>query len=142
MESALFKDGRCAWSLFRFPEFKEESGTLCVIEDRYLLHEVKRVFYVHDVPAGVSRSGHCHVELKQTLLCVSGCVEIDLNWGVGKQTVRLEAGVPVGLFLEGRTWRRLSSFSEGAVLVVACDRAYKDDVVIRSYQKFLESVND
>ena len=141
METALFKNGQRAWSLFHVPEFKEETGTLCVIEEPHLVHEIKRVFYVHDVPAGVSRSGHCHAELKQTLFCAAGCVEIDLDWGVGEQTVRLAAGTPVGLFLNGRTWRRLSSFSEGAVLVVACDRAYKDDVVIRCYQEFLESVN-
>lgn len=116
-------------------------GDICVVENGETIpFDVRRIYYLYDVPGGVSRGGHAHKNLSQLIIAASGSFTVTLDDGKVKRTFILNRPYQ-GLYVKPGIWRELDDFSSGSVcLVLASDKYYEADY-IRSYQDFLNFRN-
>lgn len=113
------------------------SGNITVIENlKHIPFEVKRVYYLYDVPGGGERGGHAHKELRQLIIAASGCFDIVLDDGKNKKIVELNRPY-FGLYVVPGIWREIINFSSGAICLVLASEVYQKDDYIRDYQDFL-----
>lgn len=115
----------------------DRKGNLTVVENGITLpFDVKRVYYLYDVPGGESRGSHAHKELEQLVVAASGSFRVTLDDGKAKRTFYLNRPYQ-GLFIKPGLWRDLDDFSSGAVCMVLASDVYKAEDYIRDYQEFL-----
>ena len=99
--------------------------------------DIKRVYYLYDVPGGESRGAHAHRELQQLIIAANGSFSITLDDGKNKKTFTLNRPYQ-GLIIVPRIWRDLGDFSSGAVLVCLASEHYDEYDYIRDYDEFLK----
>jgi dTDP-4-dehydrorhamnose 3,5-epimerase-like enzyme len=121
------------------PKIKNANGNIGVIENDVVPFEIKRVYYLYDVPNSAKRGGHAHKDLKQMLIALSGSFDVVLKDGKKKQTITLNKP-DKGLLITSNIWRELENFSSGAVCMVIASEAYDETDYIREYKTFLEYV--
>lgn len=115
----------------------DRKGNLTVVENGVTLpFDVKRVYYLYDVPGGESRGSHAHRELSQLIIAASGSFRVTLDDGLEKQSFFLNRPY-VGLLVRPGLWRDLDDFSSGAVCMVLASEIYKAEDYIRDYGEFL-----
>lgn len=115
----------------------ERLGNLSVIQSGETLpFDVKRVFFIYDVPGGESRGGHSHREIKEFIVAVSGSFSITLDDGRERRTVMLNRPY-VGLLVEPGVWLTLHDFSSGAIALVFTSDLYDPADHIKDYDAFL-----
>jgi len=102
--------------------------------------EVKRVFYIYDIPGGEDRGAHAHKEFHQFLIAASGSFEIELNDGTTKRTVMLNRPY-FGLHIPPGIWAAEKGFSSGAICLVLTSHAYAAKDYIRDYEEYLNFKN-
>lgn len=113
-------------------------GNLTVVENGHTLpFDVKRVYYLYDVPGGESRGAHAHRELEQFIVAASGSFKVTLDDGICKRTFFLNRPYQ-GLYVKPGMWRELDDFSSGAVCMVLASDVYKKEDYIREYEEFIE----
>lgn len=112
-------------------------GNITIVQKGKLLpFNVKRVYYLYDVPGGSERGGHAHKTLNQLIVAASGSFDVILDDGREKKTIQLNRPY-FGLLVVPGIWREIVNFSSGAIcLVLASDKYIKDDY-IRDYKDFL-----
>ncbi len=116
----------------------DRKGNLSVVENGLTLpFDVKRVYYLYDVPGGESRGSHAHKELSQLIIAASGSFRVTLDDGTCKRTFYLNRPYQ-GLLVKPGIWRDLDDFSSGAVCMVLASEVYKVEDYIRDYDEFLE----
>lgn len=125
-------------SLIKIPKIEDPRGNLSVIEKECIPFEIKRVYYLYDVPAGAERGGHSHIELKEFLVALSGSFDVILNDGVHEKAVTLNKPYE-GLLIENGIWRELKNFSSGAVCLVVASSIFEEEDYIRDFDEFLAS---
>lgn len=115
----------------------DRKGNLSVVENGETFpFDVKRVYYIYDVPGGESRGAHAHKELSQVIVAVSGSFKVTLDDGNVKRTFFLNRPYQ-GLYVKSGMWRDLDDFSSGAVCMVLASDVYKSEDYIRDYDEFL-----
>ena len=120
----------------------DRKGNLTVVENgKTLPFDVKRVYYLYDVPGGESRGAHAHKELEQLIIAASGSFKVTLDDGRIKRSFFLNRPYQ-GLYVKPGLWRDLKDFSSGAVCMVLASEVYQAEDYIRDYQKFLEFRNN
>lgn len=120
----------------------DRKGNLSVVENGVTLpFDVKRVYYIYDVPGGESRGAHAHKELEQLVVAASGSFKVTLDDGKVRRTFFLNRPNQ-GLYVKPGMWRDLEDFSSGAVCMVLASEVYMADDYIRDYQEFLKFRND
>ena len=113
-------------------------GNLTVVENgKTLPFDVRRVYYLYDIPGGESRGAHAHKELTQMIVAVSGSFRVTLDDGNVKRSFILNRPYQ-GLYVKPGIWRDLDDFSAGAVCMVLASDIYKKEDYIRSYDEFIE----
>lgn len=111
-------------------------GNLSVVQNGETLpFDVKRVYYIYDVPGGEERGSHAHRELSQLIVAASGSFTVTLDDGDCKRSFFLNRPYQ-GLYVKPGMWRTLSDFSSGAVCMVLASDIYKNEDYIRDYQNF------
>lgn len=116
----------------------DRKGNLTVVENgKDLPFDVKRVYYLYDVPGGESRGSHAHRNLNQLIIAASGSFTVTLSDGVKKKSFFLNRPYK-GLLVRPGMWRDLDDFSSGAVCMVLASDVYKAEDYIRDYDEFLE----
>lgn len=116
-------------------------GNLTVVENgKTLPFDVKRAYYLYDVPGGESRGAHAHKDLSQLIIAASGSFTVTLNDGKVKRTFFLNRPYQ-GLYVKPGIWRDLDDFSSGAVCMVLASDIYKKDDYIRDFEEFIEFRN-
>lgn len=116
----------------------ERKGNLSVVQNGDVLpFDVKRVYYLYDVPGGESRGAHAHRDLSQLMIAASGSFRVTLDDGRMKRSFFLNRPYQ-GLYVKPGIWRDLDDFSSGAVCMVLASDVYKEEDYIRDYDKFLE----
>lgn len=124
-------------ALVEFPKVPDPRGNLTFIEGaRHVPFEIKRLFYLHDVPAGASRGGHAHRTLAQVLICVSGSLDVRLDDGAEQRMVRLNQPW-VGLYIPPMIWDTEVNFQPGTVCLVLASAHYDESDYVRDYAAFL-----
>lgn len=118
------------------PKITDTRGNLSVIENDVVPFDIKRVYYLYDVPSGAERGGHSHKELFEFLVALSGSFDVILKDGESEKTVTLNRPNQ-GLLIKSGIWRELENFSSGSVCLVVASDVYKEDDYIREYDEFL-----
>ncbi len=111
-------------------------GNISVVENnKDIPFEVKRTYYLYDVPGGESRGAHAHKELSQLIVAASGSFTVTLDDGEVKRTFLLNRPYQ-GLYVVPGIWRTLDDFSSGSVCMVLASHIYDKDDYIRDYDEF------
>lgn len=112
-------------------------GNITVIENNKTVpFDVKRIYYLYDVPGGEARGGHAHRNLYQLIVAASGSFNVVLNDGKNTKTITLNRPYQ-GLFIVPGIWRELDNFSSGSVCLVLASEKYDENDYIRDYNEFI-----
>ena len=123
------------------PRITGRRDNLTVAEaNKNIPFDIKRVYWLYDVPGGECRGGHAHKQIKEILIAVSGSFHVTLDNGKEKQTFLLNHPYQ-GLLIDTKTWRTLDDFSSGAVCVVLASDFYDENDYIYDYNDFLQYIN-
>ena len=115
----------------------DNKGNITVVENKKTIpFEVKRTYYLYDVPGGESRGGHAHKALYQLIIAASGSFNVTLDDGNVKRTFMLNRPYQ-GLLVVPGIWRELDNFSSGSVCLVLASEIYDENDYMRDYQEFL-----
>lgn len=113
-----------------------KKGKLSYFEEtRDIPFNIKRIYYITNVPKGVKRGFHAHKELKQLLFCPYGEISITLENAIGREEIEL-SDPSIGILVEQCTWREMLWLKDNSVLCVAASDYYKEDDYIRDYEEF------
>jgi dTDP-4-dehydrorhamnose 3,5-epimerase-like enzyme len=121
--------------LIEVPKIHDTRGNLSVIEGSTIPYEIKRVYYLYDVPSGSERGGHSHIEQREFLIALSGSFDVILNDGNSKKTVTLNKP-NFGLLIPTGIWRELQNFSSGSVCLVLASEVFDEADYIRDFDDF------
>jgi dTDP-4-dehydrorhamnose 3,5-epimerase-like enzyme len=124
--------------ILAIPKIEDPRGNLSVIEHNVIPFEIKRVYYLYDVPSGAERGGHSHREQQEFLVALSGSFDVILNDGNHQKTVTLNKPFE-GLLITNGIWRELKNFSSGAVCLVIASDVFSEEDYIREFEDFLKS---
>lgn len=123
-------------SILEIDKHHHEKGNISVVENgKTVPFNVKRVYYLYDVPGGESRGGHAHKELQQFIVAASGSFDVTLDDGELKRTFTINRPYR-GLLVVPGIWRELDNFSSGSVCLVLASSEYSADDYIRDYEVF------
>ena len=123
------------------PRITDVRGNLSYIEGPSLVpFDIRRIYYLYDVPGGADRGAHAHKALHQLVIALSGAFDVVLDDGENKKLVRLDRAYK-SLYICPMIWRTLHNFSSGAVCLVLASERYDESDYIRDYDSFLEAVN-
>ncbi len=121
--------------LLTLPKIEDYRGNLAIIEKETIPFEIKRVYYLFDVPSYARRGGHAHKNQMELLVAVSGSFDVILNDGKTEQTVTLNKP-DKGLLIPINTWRELENFSSGSVCLVLASDVFDESDYIRDFDTF------
>ena len=125
--------------IINIPKVEDYRGNLAIIEKEVVPFEIKRVYYLFDVPSTAHRGGHSHIEQLEVLIALSGSFDVVVKDGIFERTVNLNKP-DKGLLIHKNIWRELENFSSGAVCLVIASDVFKEEDYIRDYAVFLESL--
>ena len=129
-------------SIIELDKHHQERGNITVVENQYTVpFDVKRVYYLYDIPGGESRGGHAHKELYQLIIAASGSFSVTLDDGKVKRTFLLNRPYQ-GLLVVPGICRTLDDFSSGSVCLVLASMLYSETDYIRKYDQFLKCKNE
>lgn len=123
------------------PKIADPRGNLTFIEGgRHVPFEIKRVYYLYDVPGGAKRGGHAHRALHQLIVAMSGSFDVILKDGTQQQRFHLNRSYS-GLLICPMIWREIDNFSSGSVCMVLASNFYAESDYYRNYDEFLKAKN-
>lgn len=122
------------------PMIKNPKGNLTFIEaGRQIPFDIRRVYYLYDIPGGEERGGHAHRALHQLIIAMSGSFDIRLDDGRAKKTVHMNRSY-YGLYICPMIWREIDNFSSGAVCMALASEFYDEADYYRDYDQFIRDV--
>lgn len=127
-------------TLREITSFSDARGRLGVIEDADLPFDIRRVYYLFDVPLGAKRGEHGHKTLQQLIICMSGICEITLNNGYEQFHFRLDSPAQ-GLYVPPRMWRSLHFREPGTVCCVLASQPFERDDYIYTFEEFRDYIH-
>ena len=124
-------------TLIDFPKNHQLNGNLTSITNgKEVPFNIKRIYYLYDVPGGNSRGGHAHKDLYQIMVALSGSFTVTLDDGNTKQSFNLYQPYQ-GLLIPSGLWRDLDTFSSGSICMVIASELYDEDDYFREYNEFV-----
>jgi hypothetical protein len=118
------------------PRILDPRGSLTFIEaGGHVPFDIRRVYYLYDVPGGASRGGHAHKELSQLIIAMSGSFDVILDDGLTNKRVHLNRSY-YGLYICPMVWRELDNFSSGSVCLVLASNLYSESDYYREYADY------
>lgn len=124
------------------PKITDHRGNLSVVEgERHIPFPIQRIFYVYDIPSDEYRGAHAHRMLEQVVICLSGGLEVYLDDGREKRTIRLNRPWQ-GLYLPPMIWAAQGGFDPGTVYVVLASQVYDEADYIRDYDEFRAAIQN
>ena len=118
------------------PKISDPRGSLTFVEGgNQIPFDIKRVYYLYDVPGGAERGGHAHKDLHQLIIAMSGSFDVVLDDGKKKKRIHLNRSY-IGLYMCPMIWRTLDNFSSGSVCMVLASNKYDEADYYREYTEF------
>ena len=122
--------------LIDLPKIDDPRGNLTFIEnDIHIPFEIKRVYYLYDVPGGAMRAGHAHRTLQQFLIAMSGSFDVTVDDAHHKMKLHLNRSY-YGLYIPPMIWREIDNFSSGSVCLALASDFFEEADYYRHYQEF------
>jgi hypothetical protein len=127
--------------IINLPKLTDPRGNLTFIEgNRHIPFDIRRIYYLYDVPGGGERGGHAHKDLRQLIIAISGTFDVILSDGRDKKRFRLNRSFQ-GLYVCPMLWRELDNFSSGSVCLVLASNVYDESDYYRNYEEYLKALN-
>lgn len=126
--------------IIQLPIVEDYRGNLAIIEKDVVPFEIRRVYYLYDVPSSAKRGGHAHKNQIGMLVALSGSFDVVLKDGKNEQIVTLNKP-DKGLLLKTNVWRELENFSSGAVCLVVNSGTFEEEDYIRDFDEYVAYVN-
>jgi oxalate decarboxylase/phosphoglucose isomerase-like protein (cupin superfamily) len=127
------------YRLIEFPRVVDPRGNLTFIEGgRHIQFDIKRVYYLYDVPGGATRAAHAHKRLHQVLIAMSGSFDVTLDDGTDRKRIHLNRSY-YGLYVPPMLWRMIDNFSSGSVCVALASEYYEEEDYYRDYDEFVRA---
>lgn len=124
-------------NIIHLPKIHSRQGNITPVQNNVNIpFEVKRIYYLYDIPGGESRGGHGHKELESLIIAVSGSFDVTIDDGFNKKTIQLNRPY-LGLNLKPGMWRDISSFSSGAICLVLASQIFDKDDYLRDYDEYI-----
>lgn len=124
------------------PKILDRRGNLSIIEEmKNIPFEIKRSFWIYDVPGGETRGGHAYKETQEFIVALSGSFDVVIDDGKVKQTFSLNRSY-YGLYVPKLIWRQMVNFSTNSLALVVASTEYDPDDYIREYDEFLKAKKD
>ena len=128
--------------IVELPKISDPRGNLTFIEGgHHVPFEIKRVYYLYDVPGGATRAGHGHKTLQQLMIAMSGSFDVELDDGTATKKYHLNRSYN-GLYIPSMIWRNIDNFSSGSVCMVLASDFFEEEDYYRDYDQFLAAVKD
>jgi hypothetical protein len=125
-------------SIIDVSKVHNEAGNITVVENgKNIPFDVKRIYYLYDIPGGEARGGHAHCELQQYIIAASGSFDVIIDDGKNRRTVTLNRP-NLALHIVPGLWRELDNFCSGSISLVLASHIYDEKDYIRNYNEFLE----
>ena len=123
-----------------FPVIHDQRGNLSFVEGgEHIPFDIKRAYYLYDVPGGAERGGHAHYDLQQVVIAMSGSFDLIIDDGQKKKRIHLNRS-NYGIYIKDMVWREMDNFSSGSVCMVLASNKYSAEDYIRNYDDFLSEV--
>ena len=123
--------------ILQLPKVHDPRGNLTFVESsRHIPFDIKRVFYLYDVPGGETRAEHANIKLQQVIIAMSGSFDVVVDDGLERKTFSMNRSY-YGLYIPGMIWRGLENFSSGSICMVLTDDYYNAEDYYRDYGEFL-----
>ena len=127
--------------ILNLPKFEDSRGNLSFVEeDTHIPFQIKRTYWIYDVPGGQARGGHAFKEQQEVIVALSGSFDVMVDDGTTKKTYSLNRSY-YGLYLPSMLWRSMENFSTNALAMVISSTSYSKNDYIRSYKDFLQFKN-
>jgi dTDP-4-dehydrorhamnose 3,5-epimerase-like enzyme len=124
------------------PKITDPRGNLTFIEnEKHIPFQIKRVYYLYDVPGGESRAGHAHKNLHQLLIAASGSFDVIVYDGKDNKRFHLNRSY-YGLYVPPLIWREIDNFSSGSVCLTLASTPYDENDYLRDYDSFIKYLAD
>ena len=128
--------------IIELPKIGEPRGNLTFVEgNNHIPFDIRRVYYLYDVPGGAERGGHAHKGLHQLIIAMSGSFDVVLDDGKNKQRFHLNRSY-FGLYVCPMIWRELDNFSSGSVCLVLASNIYEESDYYRNYSEYISTVRE
>jgi dTDP-4-dehydrorhamnose 3,5-epimerase-like enzyme len=126
--------------IIELPKIADPRGNLTFVEGmNHVPFDIRRVYYLYDVPGGETRGGHAHKDLEQFIIAVNGSFDVVLRDGYNQKKFFLNRSY-YGLYVPRMVWRELENFSSGSVCLVLASQPYEESDYYRDYPEFLKAV--
>lgn len=123
------------YQIIDLPKIQDPRGNLSVIEGNVIPFDIKRVYYLYDVPSGAERGGHAHKKMLQLLVALSGSFQVVLK--TANETRKITLNNPSkGLLINPGIWREIIDFSSGAVCLAVVSTIFDESDYIRDFEDF------
>ena len=124
------------------PKILDRRGNLSIIEEmKNIPFEIKRSFWIYDVPGGETRGGHAYKETQEFIVALSGSFDVVIDDGKIKQTFSLNRSY-YGLYVPQMMWRQMINFSTNSLALIVASTEYDANDYIRDYSEFLKAKNN
>jgi len=139
----MFKEPKISeCKIMYLPKVEDVRGNLTFIEENsHVPFNIKRVYYLYDVPGGESRGGHAHKKLEQFIIAANGSFDVILDDGSNRERHHLNRSY-YGLYIPNMIWRELDNFSSGSVCLVLASEPYGEEDYLRDFEYFKESAKN
>ncbi|MDZ4844797.1 MAG: FdtA/QdtA family cupin domain-containing protein [Chitinophagales bacterium] len=125
--------------IIQLPKIEDPRGNLSFAEEQnHIPFEVKRTYWIYDVPGGEKRGGHAYKSLNEFIIALSGSLDVVLDDGTEKRTFSLNRSY-YGLYVPNMIWRSLQNFSTNSLCLILASDFYAADNYIRDYEAFVKS---
>lgn len=122
--------------IIELPRFQDERGSLSVVDgDARIPFEIRRVFYIYDIPPEATRAGHALRTCEQLIIAAAGAFDVVCDDGATRTLRRLDSAQR-GLYVPPLTWLEIGNFAPGAVCLVLASEPYSEAAYIRGYDQF------
>ena len=126
--------------IIQLPKFLDQRGNLSFLEgNKHIPFEIKRVFWIYDVPGGETRGGHAYRESQEFIIALSGSFDVLLNDGKNEQLFSLNRSYS-GLYVPNMIWRHMENFSTNSMALVLSSTFYDENDYIFDYELFKDIV--
>lgn len=136
------KNSKSTWDLIEIPKINDPRGNLSFVESNvHIPFDIKRVFYIYDVPTGFDRGAHAHKKLHQFLICLSGSFDVELDDGVVVDTIHLNRPWK-GLHIPPMVWAAEVNFDPGSICMVLTSDYFDESDYYRNYSDFVTALRN